>query len=131
MISDCRIEVTTSLVAQGLSAFVVDDVIVEALRANEEGGLWSHRRAIVGTCFCVIHRSFQLSVPRVVTFQIHTHTMIEARHQLHITISIGDCHKSLIGNLHVRVVVALAVNQFIIICTCIAFLFQRNHFGAN
>ena len=129
MISDCRIEVTTSFVTQSLSAFVVDDVIVEALRTNEEGGLWSHRRAIVDTCFCVIRRGFQLSFPRVVTFQIHTHAMIEARHQLHIAISIRDCHKGLIGNLHVRVVVALTVNQFFWILH-IAFLFQCDLYGA-
>ena len=108
MLGDGRIGVCRSLIAEGFATIIVNNMIVEALWAYEECGLRTLRGIVVKTCYSMIYWVFQLCLPRSDTLKIHTLRMVEAWHQLHVAVGIRDSHEGLVGNPHVRMVVALA-----------------------
>ena len=75
-------------------------MVVETLRSHEEGGLRTHRCVVINTCQGMILRVAQRCMPRFGTWKMYTLGVVEAWHQLHITINIRDSHKGLVGNLH-------------------------------
>ena len=113
MLGDGRVVLSGPFVAQCLTSLIVDNEVFKDLRAHQEGGLLIHRVVVVrGGCLRIGLWCFQCCQIRRRLLGIDAQGMVEARHQLHVAVCIGNRHESLVAYFKVGMVMTLTT------CTC-------------